>query len=303
MRRLRIEVPESEDGERLDAVLARVGGLSRTLAGRLVAEGSVTVDGQPAPKAYRLSSGQVVEAEVVPDQVPSPDEQPEVEVVWEDDHLLVVEKPSGLVVHGAPGLREPTLVTALAATGRPLAPRAGEERPGVVHRLDREVSGLLVVAKSDRAHEALVDAMSGRRVRRHYVALVAGSPATDRGTIDAPIGRHSRHRTRMATVASGKPAVTHFRVRERFREASLLDVQLETGRTHQIRVHLEAVGHPIVGDPHYANDPTLARRLGLARPFLHAAHLELDHPVGGRPLAFDSPLPPELAAALEEVAR
>ena len=294
---LRIEISQDDEGARLDAVLARAGGLPRSRAAELVSEGAVTVDGRVEAKAYRVGPGQVVEASItdVPEAERPP--PPHVPVVYEDDDLLVVDKPSGLVVHGAPGLREATLVDALAP--RPLAPRSGPERPGIVHRLDRDVSGLLVVAKTDRAHEALVSAMAARTIKRGYVAAVAGTPATDRGTIDAPVGRHTRHRTRMAVLASGKPAVTHFRVSERLGAATLLEVELETGRTHQIRTHLEAIGLPILGDEAYGADPTLARRVALARPFLHAARLRFTHPVSGSEMSLESPLPPELSRALE----
>jgi 23S rRNA pseudouridine1911/1915/1917 synthase len=298
---LRIEISEADGGARLDAVLARAGGLPRSRAAELVSAGAVTVDGRVEAKAYRVGPGQVVEAsiEAVPEaQRPPP---PEVPVVYEDDDLLVVDKPSGLVVHGAPGLREATLVDALAP--RPLAGRGGQDRPGIVHRLDRDVSGLLVVAKTDTAHEGLVDAMAQRKIKRNYVAAVAGVPGTDRGTIDAPVGRHTRHRTRMTVLASGKPAVTHFRVAERLGPATLLDVELETGRTHQIRTHLEAIGLPILGDEVYGADLTLARRVGLSRPFLHAARLRFTHPVTGREMSFEAPLPPDLARVLDDLRR
>jgi 23S rRNA pseudouridine1911/1915/1917 synthase len=191
------------------------------------------------------------------------------------------------------------MVDALAAGGRPLAPGAGEGRAGIVHRLDRDVSGLLIVAKTDEAHARLVSAMKARKIERRYLALVSGNPATDRGKIDAPIGRDPRHRTRMAVLADGRPAVTWFTVKERFGSCSLLEVKLETGRTHQIRTHLASISLPVVGDAAYGRDPALARRLGLERPFLHAYRLGFVHPVSDEALAFESPLPGELASVLE----
>jgi 23S rRNA pseudouridine1911/1915/1917 synthase len=224
-----------------------------------------------------------------------------VDVVYEDEHVLVVSKPSGVVVHRAPGTRAGTLVDALVASGRPLAARAGPDRPGIVHRLDRDVSGLLVVAKTDEAHAALVQAMRKREIERGYVALVHGTPHADRGKIDAPVGRHPKHRTRMAVLPEGRSAVTWFTVSERFAEVSLLDVRLETGRTHQIRTHLASIGHPVVGDMAYGRDPSLARRLDLHRPFLHARRLAFAHPVTGEPIELESELPVDLVGVLERL--
>jgi 23S rRNA pseudouridine1911/1915/1917 synthase len=222
--------------------------------------------------------------------------------VYEDDDLLVVDKPAGVVVHAAPGVREGTLVDALAARGHELAARGGAERRGIVHRLDKDVSGLLIVAKTDAAHERLAAAMKAHAIERRYAALVAGAPASDRGKIDAPIARDPKHRTRMAVVPGGRPAVTWFTVLERFEGCALLDVKLETGRTHQIRTHLASIRHPILGDATYGRDPSLARSLGLARPFLHAHRLAFAHPRTGRPLEFESPIPGELAAVLQRLA-
>jgi 23S rRNA pseudouridine1911/1915/1917 synthase len=294
---LRIEVPEDDAGLRLDVFVARTTDASRAQAGSLVDDGLVSVNGDVQRKAYRVAAGDVVEVgarEAVTFEPPSG-----VEVVYEDDDLLVVSKPSGVVVHAASGVREGTLVDALLAKGVRLAPRGGEGRAGIVHRLDRDVSGLLVVAKTDEAHEALVGAMKQRTIERRYIALVAGSPPSDTGKIDAPVGRNPKHRTRMAVVPEGKPAVTWFAVTERLEGASLLDVKLETGRTHQIRTHLASIGHPIVGDAAYGRDPALARSLDLHRPFLHAYRLAFAHPRTGQALVFESPLPADLTAALE----
>lgn len=285
-------------GARLDAVVARGAHLSRARAARLVEIGAVTVDGVARDKSFRVPAGSRVEARIVHEEIQAT-EPGRVPVVWADEHLLVVDKPSGMVVHPAAGTRAPTVVDALRAAGVPLAPRGGVDRPGIVHRLDRHVSGLLLVAKDDAAHEALVRAIAERRVRREYVALVAGVPSVQRGKIEAPIGRHPKHRTRMAVLPEGRPAVTWFEVREALPGTALLDVRLETGRTHQIRTHLAAIGHSVVGDATYGRDPGLARRAGLTRPFLHACRLTLEHPVSGEPLEFVSELPAELAQALE----
>jgi 23S rRNA pseudouridine1911/1915/1917 synthase len=220
-------------------------------------------------------------------------------VVWSDEHLAVVDKPAGLLVHPAAGSSGPTLVDELQAEGLMLG--GGEsDRPGIVHRLDRDTSGLLVVARSPAAHEALSAMIAAREVSRRYVALVEGCPPSRTGTIDAPLGRD--HRAPERVVVGGRrprSAVTHFEVRERLPREALLDVRLETGRTHQIRVHLQAIGHPIVGDPQYGTGP----RYGLARQFLHSCRLAFRHPVDGEPLEFESELPADLAAALERARR
>jgi 23S rRNA pseudouridine1911/1915/1917 synthase len=193
------------------------------------------------------------------------------------------------------------MVDALLASGRTLAPRAGEERPGIVHRLDRDVSGLLVVAKTDTAHEALVAAMQRREIDRRYLALVHGLPDSDRGKIDAPVGRDPKHRTRMAVTPDGRPAVTWFSVNEHLGDLTLLDVRLETGRTHQIRTHLASIGHPIVGDSAYGRDPARARELGLRRPFLHAYRLSFAHPVSGEEITVTSDAPVDLSGVLDRL--
>lgn len=295
---LRIETTAAEAGLRLDALVAQRAGVSRSRASELVATGAVTVDGVRFPKSHRLTEGAVIEVTVTPDAVVGPP-PPLPPVVWEDDHMLVVDKPPGLVVHPAAGVREPTLVDAVSASGRELSRRGGDDRPGVVHRLDRDTSGLLVLAKTDEAHEGLSLAIRQRRVDRRYLALVHGVLDVERGKIDAPIGRHPKHRGRMAVVPDGRASVTWFDVRERFDGATLLEVRLETGRTHQIRTHLESIRHPIVGDTAYGRDRALASRLGLHRPFLHAVRLALYHPVSGEAVEVTSPLPDELERALE----
>lgn len=291
------QVPDDDAGSRLDVYVAKVMAVSRARAGSLVDDGLVSVNGIVQRKAYRVAAGDVLEVGVREHVRPEPPTG--VDVVFEDADVLVVTKPAGVVVHTAGGVREGTLVDALEAIGKVLAPRGGAGRPGIVHRLDRDVSGLLIVAKTDGAHEVLVAAMKARAIERRYLAVVAGTPPSDTGKIDAPIGRHPKHRTRMAVVPEGRSAVTWFTTLERFADASLLEVKLETGRTHQIRTHFASIGHPILGDQAYGRDPTLARRLALRRPFLHAYRLGFAHPVTGEAMAFESPLPLELAAVLD----
>jgi 23S rRNA pseudouridine1911/1915/1917 synthase len=294
------EVAPEEAGERFDVLVARHTGVSRAAAARIIEEGAALAGGASTAKAARLPAGTRVRASL-PEETgaPAPEERP-VPVVYEDASLLVVSKPAGLVVHPAPGNPSGTLVNALLArAGRPAGGAA--ERPGIVHRLDAGTSGLMVVAKTEEAYERLVRMMASRDVARTYLALVEGDPREAALTIDAPVGRSARHRKRMAVVASGRPAVTRAEVRERFGVAALLEVRPETGRTHQIRVHLAAVGHPVVGDRGYGRDRKLAARLGLTRPFLHAAKLAFAHPLTGERLSFEDPLPEDLAAALRQL--
>ena len=297
----RATVPAEAAGRRLDEALAALAGVSRAAAARWVTEGRVTVDGRRRPKAYRLEGGECLAWE--PPPPPPPADRPQAEAIplevrYEDEHLLVVSKPAGLVVHPAPGHATGTLVNALLGReGGRLSRAGGADRPGIVHRLDRDTSGLLLVAKDDLTHLALAQALAAREVERAYLALVQGDPGAA-GTVDAPIGRHPRDRKRMAVVAGGRRAVTHWRTRERFPAVTLVDVRLETGRTHQIRVHFASLRHPLVGDRAYGADPALARRLGLARPFLHAWRLALTHPVTGERLELTDPLPADLQGAL-----
>ena len=269
---------------------------SRAEAERLVAAGLVLVEGVARPKSHRLAGGEELELSL-PSSRPSglEPETMELDVVWEDAHLLVVDKPAGLVVHPGAGHATGTLVHGLLA----LEAEGGEdpERPGIVHRLDRDTSGLLVVARTDAAHRALQEAIRERRVTREYLALVRGRPRSRRGRIEAAIGRDRRDPTRMSLdTATPREAVTLFEVEELLPRHALLRVTLETGRTHQIRVHLAAVGLPVAGDPVYG----VAGDLGLVRQFLHAARLAFDHPVTGEPVDVRSPLPPELEAALAQ---
>jgi 23S rRNA pseudouridine1911/1915/1917 synthase len=294
---LRIDVPADAAGERLDQLLAEPLG-SRAHAQRAIEAGRVTVDGAPRPKRHRVAAGERVE--VAPEEAPaaSPAATTAVPfaVVLEDEHLLVVDKPAGVVVHPARGHRGGTLSEALAGRA------AGGEDParaGIVHRLDRDTSGLLVVAKTEAVHCALQEAIRRRELRREYVALVEGCPPARSGTVDAPIGRDRRARTRMSTDTDvPREARTHFELERALPGYALLRVTLETGRTHQIRVHLQAIGHPVAGDPEYGSPGAL----GLQRQFLHAARLAFAHPVTGAPVDVSSPLPPDLAAVLDRLA-
>ncbi len=276
---------------RLDRFLAERAGMTRSQAQRLIKAGRVAVNGARAAAGARLQTGDRVRFEAPePEPMALRPEAIPLAVVYEDEQLLVLNKPAGLVVHPAAGHRSGTLVHALLHYGEHWSSRGGRERPGLVHRLDKDTSGLLVVARTDRAHEALARQLAARTMRREYFAICVGIPAHAAGRIEAPIGRDKRHRQRMAVVAGGRPAVTHFRVRERFARAAALRLTLETGRTHQIRVHLAYIGHPVLGDPVYGRSaPGL-----IARPALHAEALRFQHPSTGAALRFRAPLPLDL---------
>ncbi|MEA2191789.1 MAG: rRNA synthase [Solirubrobacteraceae bacterium] len=289
-----LDVGPDGAGERLDVLLAGPLG-SRSRAARLIAAGLVRVDGAVARKGQRLQGGEHVSVREEAPAAHAPDPAAAVapfEIAYEDDHLIVVDKPAGVVVHPARGHREGTLAQALA--GR-IAGGEEDWRAGIVHRLDRDTSGLLVVAKSDASHRALKASLAARTMRREYLALVEGRPPARSGTIEAPIGRDRRVRTRMSTDTDApKPAITHFEIERSLEQSTLLRVRLQTGRTHQIRVHLQAIGHPVCGDPEYGT----AGLYGLRRQFLHAARLAFPHPAGGEPVDVSSPLPGDLAQAL-----
>ena len=296
----RVAVPEGLDGERLDAALARMFGLSRTAAADLISGGQVLVAGRPAAKSDRVPAGEWLDVTLPapPAPVPAPQAVPGLAVVYEDADIVVVDKPAGVAAHPTPGWSGPTVLEGLLATGHTLATSGAAERQGIVHRLDADTTGLMVLAKSESAYSTLKRAFRERTVDKGYHALVQGHPDPLRGTVNAPIARHPSGDGRFAVVAGGRPSVTHYDTLEAFRGASLLDITLETGRTHQIRVHMAALRHPCVGDRLYGADPVLAAHLGLARQGLHAARLGFAHPADGRHLAFTSDYPADLAHAL-----
>ncbi len=300
-------------GMRLDRVVAMAAEVSRSAAAELLAQGAVSLNGKVTRTgSARVEAGQrlcvTATSEHAPSEPAAPQPDPTVEfgVVYHDDDVVVVDKPSSLVVHPGAGRPDGTLVNGLLATYPDLAHVGERDRPGIVHRLDQNTSGLLVVARTARAHQNLVEQFAGRRPEREYSALVWGHPDADAGAVDAPIGRSARNPLRMTVSRRGRPAVTRYKVERRFGEpgvVSLLACRLETGRTHQIRVHLLAIGHPVVGDPTY-NDPSTPRGATgsfstLDRPFLHARSLSFRHPVTGSVMTFESPLPGDLRAVLD----
>lgn len=283
-------------GRRLDAFLvSHLPAHSRSHLKGLIESGLITVDGVPAKPSLHVRRGQRIEitipppprAEIIPEALP-------LDVIFEDEQVLVVNKPPGLVVHPGAGRAGGTLANAVLARVPQMAGVGSTLRPGIVHRLDKDTSGLLMVAKTPRAYRALQSQVAGRTVSRTYIALVDGVLGRDEGTIDAPIGRHPHHRTRMAVVPRGRPAVTRYRVRERFAHHTLVEVQLVTGRTHQIRVHFAHLGYPVAGDPVYGR----ADDLGIGRQALHAFRLKFTHPTSDRTLEFEAPLPADLSAGI-----
>ncbi|WP_059009123.1 RluA family pseudouridine synthase [Streptomyces specialis] len=297
-----LPVPEGLEGERVDAALARMLGFSRTKAAELAASGKVRLDGAEVGKSERVTGGSWLEVEMPAPAVPvrivaEPVEG--MEIVHDDDDLVVVDKPVGVAAHPSPGWSGTTVIGGLAAAGYRVSTSGAAERQGVVHRLDVGTSGLMVVAKSERAYTRLKQQFRDRTVDKRYHAVVQGHPDPLSGTIDAPVGRHPQHDYKWAVTADGKPAVTHYDLIEAFRAASLLDIKLETGRTHQIRVHMSAHRHPCVGDLTYGADPTLAKRLGLTRQWLHAVRLGFAHPDDGRWVEFTTGYPADLRSALE----
>lgn len=296
-----LPVPDGLDGIRVDAALAKLLGFSRTFAAEVAAAGGVTLDGRTLGKSDKLTAGgwldvfweERAEAQIVPVAVP------DLGIVHDDDDIVVVDKPAGVAAHPSLGWEGPTVLGALAAAGYRIATTGAPERQGVVHRLDVGTSGLMVVAKSERAYTALKRAFKEREVEKIYHAVVQGHPDPLSGTIDAPIGRHPSHSWKFAVTPTGKDSVTHYETLEAFPGASLLEIHLETGRTHQIRVHMAAHRHPCAGDPLYGADPTLSARLGLTRQWLHAHRLAFAHPVTGEWATFAAPYTPDLARALE----
>jgi len=299
-----LPVPEGLAGLRVDAALTRLFGVSRTTAAQLADAGDVRVEGRVRGKGDRLSAGSWLEV-TLPDPVAAPAPPEPVEgltVVHVDDEILVVDKPVGVAAHPSPGWTGPTVTGGVAAMGYRLATGGAEERHGIVHRLDAGTTGLMVLARSEAAYTWLKRAFKERTVDKGYHALVQGHPDPSTGTVDAPIDRNPTHDWRFAVVAGGRPSVTHYSTIEAFPAASLLDITLETGRTHQIRVHMAALRHPCVGDAVYGADPKLAARLGLSRQWLHAVRLGFAHPGSGAQVSFVSPYPADLAAALEKLA-
>ncbi|MDO5503320.1 MAG: RluA family pseudouridine synthase [Actinomycetia bacterium] len=299
-------VPDGLDGTRVDAAVARLFGLSRTKAADLAGSGGITLDGAPVQKSTHVAAGAMLEIEL-----PSAPTSPTVEVIAEpvpgmriihdDEDIVVVDKPVGVAAHPSAGWSGPTVVGGLAAAGYRISTSGASERQGIVSRLDVGTSGLMVVCKSERAYSRLKRAFKERRVDKTYHTLIQGLPDPLEGTIDAPIGRHPGHDYKFAVMESGKPAITHYRLLEAYRHASLLTVTLETGRTHQIRVHMAAIKHPCVGDPLYGADPTLAARVGLERQWLHAMGLGFEHPGSGEWVTFESTYPDDLARSLEQL--
>ena len=296
-----LPVPEGLEGARIDQALAKMLGFSRTFAAEVAESGGVELDGRPAGKSDRVSAGSVLDVTWTDKQEPTivPIEVPGLGIVYDDDDIVVVDKPSGVAAHPSLGWEGPTVLGALAAGGFRVATTGAAERQGIVHRLDVGTSGLMVVAKSDRAYTALKRAFKEREVEKIYHAVVQGHPDPLSGTIDAPIGRHPSHSWKFAVVPDGKDSVTHYETLEAFPRAALLEIHLETGRTHQIRVHMAAHRHPCVGDPLYGSDPTLSAHLGLTRQWLHARQLSFAHPATGDQVTFTSEYPADLAHALE----
>jgi 23S rRNA pseudouridine1911/1915/1917 synthase len=289
------------EGERVDAGVARMLGLSRSRTADLVGAGLVKVDGRPAGKSDRLTSGAVLEVEL-PDEAGvqvTPATVAGIGIVHDDDDIVVVDKPVGVAAHPSLGWDGPSVVEHLAGAGFRISTSGAPERKGIVQRLDVGTSGLMVVAKSEHAYTVLKQAFRSRTVDKTYHTLVQGHPDPFTGTVDAPIGRHPGADYKMAVMADGRPSVTHYATLEALVGMTLLEVTLETGRTHQIRVHMAAIRHPCVGDPTYGANPAVAARLGLVRQWLHAVRLGFVHPRTGDPVVFTSPYPEDLRHALE----
>lgn len=299
-----LPVPDGLDGTRLDQAIARLFGFSRTQAAALIDAGDVEVDGRVRDRSDRVRGGAWLEVSM-PAPAGAAVEPPApvdgLGIVYSDEDIAVVDKPVGVAAHASPGWTGPTVTSGLAAMGQQLATSGPAERQGIVHRLDAGTTGLMVVAKSERAYSALKRAFKAREVDKRYHAVVQGHLDPLSGTIDAPIDRHPHHDYKFAVVAGGRPSVTHYDTVEAFPSASLLDIHLETGRTHQIRVHCSAMRHPCVGDLTYGADPTFAAKLQLGRQWLHARRLGFTHPGTGEYVEFLSEYPSDLASALEQL--
>ncbi len=299
-----LPIPDGLEGMRVDAGLAKLLGLSRTAVAAIADADDVLIDGRVVGKSDRLVAGAMLEI-----TLPAPPQPVTVQaipvpgliILHEDDDIIVVDKPVGVAVHPSPGWTGPTVVGGLAGAGHRVATSGAAERQGVVHRLDVGTTGVMVVAKSESAYSALKHAFKERTVDKVYHAMVQGHPDPIKGTIDAPIDRHPKHDYKFAVMQDGKPSITHYEVIEAFRAASFVEVHLETGRTHQIRVHFSALHHPCVGDLTYGADPTLAKRLGVTRQWLHARQLGFHHPGDGQWVSFTSEYPEDLASSLEKL--
>lgn len=299
----RIVIPAGLDGERVDSGISRLLGLSRTRAAELLTEGGITLarNGARLSKSDRLATDMVIDV-LIPEPAQelgiTPQAIPDLAIVFQDDHFVVVDKPSGVAAHPSLGWSGANVLSGLAALGVSITTSGAAERRGIVQRLDVGTSGLMVVAKSEIAYSRLKDAFRQRTVTKIYHALVQGHPDPSRGTVDAPIGRHPKDDWRFTVMEGGRESITHYETVEAFPAASLLEIHLETGRTHQIRVHMSALRHPCVGDITYGADPTLADRLSLTRQWLHACELEFEHPLNGELVHFTSPYPPDLEGGL-----
>jgi 23S rRNA pseudouridine1911/1915/1917 synthase len=299
-----VTVPDGLAGERVDAAIARMFGLSRTRAADLILSGHVSVDGRPPAKSDRVEPGSMLDVAIpaVIDPVAIVPETVEgIKIVHDDEAIVVIDKPVGVAVHPSPGWSGPTVVAHLAAAGFRISTSGAAERQGIVQRLDVGTSGVMVIAKSERAYSVLKNAFRNRTVDKTYHALVQGHPDPLSGTVDAPIARHPKHDYKFTVRADGKASVTHYETLEAHRFASLLEVHLETGRTHQIRVHMAALKHPCVGDITYGADPTLAARVGLDRQWLHAVRLGFEHPESGEQVEYESDYPDDLQHALDSL--
>lgn len=296
-----LQVPDAREGDRLDAGLAKILGISRTAAAELIASGGVTLDGDQIGKSHRLVAGELLEVTLLdkPAAVAlTAEDVPELRVVFEDEHIVVVDKPAGVVSHPSQGFVGPSVGGVLLARGIELATSGAQERQGIVQRLDVGTSGLMVLAKGERAYSVLKQAFRDRTPKKTYHALVQGHPDPAAGTIDTPIARSQKHDYKFTISQNGKPAVTHYEVKEMLPSAALVEVGLETGRTHQIRVHFSHFRHPLVGDPLYGSDPKLAAKLNLDRQWLHAVKLGFSHPISGEWQEFSSEYPSDLEIAL-----
>ena len=292
-------VPDHLAGSRLDAVVAKLLNMSRSKAAKVMAEGTATVNGQPAAKSTIVTAGVELRLDL-PDSLVTDEPVVPLEVIFEDNHLVVVDKPVGVAAHSGPGWSGPTVIGSLLEGGHQVALSGPLERRGVVQRLDVGTSGLMMVAKSEQAYSALKQMFRDRAVTKVYHGLVQGLPHNLAGTVDAPIGRLPGD-YKFAVLDGGKPSITHYELLEAFLGASLLRLDLATGRTHQIRVHMAAIGHPLLGDPFYGADQALSNRLGLERQWLHATELEFDHPISGQRLLLKTSYPSDLQTALDRL--